>query len=154
MMFGSWSLAMGFTVVFSNYCSEVYRALGLPRISLLSQCLYLAVMIPALYFSAKHSFAALVIVNALVKLVQIIINQILTYTVAGIGFLKVVINLRAPLIGAFITGGVSFLIEPHVTGNAVLALLAIVASALLYIGVSLCFKETRNTARSLLKKRK
>lgn len=107
LMFGAWSLSTAFMIVFSHYCSEIYRSLGKPRVSLLSQVIYMAVMIPAVYFAARDGFVTLVIVNAAVRFVAIVINQILTRAVAGIGFIQVLRNLYPSMLAATIMGAVA-----------------------------------------------
>ena len=104
LVFGTWALSTSLAIIFSHYCSEVFRSLGRPRISFLSQCLYIAIMAPALYYAALHGYTTLVIVSAAIRVLQIAINQVLTYLVAGIGFLQVLRNLYPILLSAAVMG--------------------------------------------------
>lgn len=143
LMFGLWALSSSVTVVMSHYCSEIFRSLGRPRVSLLSQCLYMTVMIPALYFAALHSFEALVVVNAVVRLAAIAISQLLTKIVAGIGLLQVLRNLYAPLVATALMGAVAAWLSGLANGGWLWSVAGIVACAIVYGLLCLVFPRTR-----------
>lgn len=143
LMFGAWALSTSLAIVFAHYCSEIFRSLGKPRVSLLSQCLYLTVMVPALYLAALDGFVTLVIVNAAVRMVQVAISQLLTYFVAGIGFLQVLRNLYAPLLSAALMGAVAAWLSALADGRWGWSVLGILACALVYGLACLCFGRTR-----------
>lgn len=143
LMFGLWALTSGFNIVFAHYCSEVFRSLGRPRVSLLSQCLYMAVMIPALYFAAIHSFSTLVVVNALVRVVGVAISQSLMFMVAGIGFIRILKNLGIPLIASVTMGGLGWWLSALAAGEWLWCILGIIGCAIVYGGICLIFPRTR-----------
>lgn len=143
LMFGLWALSSSVTVVMSHYCSEIFRSLGRPRVSLLSQCLYMTVMIPALYFAALHSFEALVVVNAVVRLAAIAISQLLTKIVAGIGLLQVLRNLYAPLVATALMGAVAAWLSSLANSGWLWSVAGIVACAIVYGLLCLVFPRTR-----------
>lgn len=143
LMFGAWSLSTAFVIVLSHYCSEIYRSLGKPRISLLSQIMYMTVMIPALYFAALDGYVTLVIVNAVVRCVAIVINQILTRAVAGIGFIQVLENLYPPIIAATIMGAVAAA-WVHLLGSSLSwTVLGILSCMAVYMAACSLFSESR-----------
>lgn len=150
LMFGVWGLSTGFMILFSHYCSEVYRSLGRPKVSLLAQLAYLAFMIPVLYFAALDGFVTLVIASGLVRVVQIVINQILMFRVARISFFQVLRNLHAPLIAVAIMGVVAFWLAPQTRGNWPWSCVGIVVCALVYATVCLCFPRPRELLFSIL----
>nr|MBS1901047.1 lipopolysaccharide biosynthesis protein [Actinomycetota bacterium] len=143
LMFGAWSLTTCTNIVMSHYCSEIFRALGRPRISFLAQILYMAVMIPSIYFAALHSFTTLVIVNAGVRVVAIIIGQIFTYFVAGFGFIQVMRNLYAPALSAAVMGAVAAWLSSLTGNHWGWSILGILACAVVYLLACLCFPRTR-----------
>lgn len=143
LMFGTWALTTGLNIVLSHFYSEVFRALGRPRVSFFSQCLYMAVMIPALYIAALDSFVTLVIVNASVRFVAIIINQSLAYLVAGIGLVRVAKNLYPSLIAAAVMGCASWWLSAIADGHWGWSVLGITACAIIYVGACLTFRRTR-----------
>lgn len=144
LMFGAWALSTSLAIVFSHYCSEIFRSLGRPRVSFLSQTLYMAVMIPALYFAALDGFSTLVIVNAAVRLAHIAINQTLTYLVAGIGFLQVLRNLYAPLLSTAVMGVAAAWLSSLASGRWFWSVASILACAVVYGLAGLCFQRTRS----------
>nr|WP_274616073.1 oligosaccharide flippase family protein [Nesterenkonia sp. YGD6] len=143
LMFGAWALSTSSSIVLSHYCSEIFRSLGKPRISLLSQCLYMMIMIPAIYFAALDGFATLVIVNALVRLVAIAISQWMVFLIAGFGFIRVLRNLYAPLICAGVMGVAAAWFAHLSEGHWGFSTLGIVGCSVLYVLVCLCFPDTR-----------
>lgn len=153
LMFGAWALSSSIVIVFSHYCSEVFRALGKPRVSFLSQCLYMTVMIPALYVAALHGFTTLVIVNAAIRLVAIVINQWLTFVVANIGFIRVLRNVSAPLFCAATMGAVAAWLSELAQGHWGWTVLSILACAVVYFSTALCFGRTRSLVLYFLRSR-
>lgn len=143
LMFGVWSLSMGFLIVLSHYCSEVYRALGRPKISLISQLIFLVIMIPTLYFSALEGFVVLVIATGVVRVAQIAINQALTFAVAGIGFVSVVRNLMPPLISVGAMAILCLWLAPITAGSWWASALAVLGCACVYGLIGLSFPRMR-----------
>ncbi len=143
LMFGAWGLSTSFTIVLSHYYSEVFRALGKPRVSLLAQCLYMAVMIPALYFAAMDGFTTLVIVNALIRIVLIAINQVLVYLVADFGPSLLIRNLYIPFAASVAMGVPASYLAQVAAGNWGLNALTILACVGLYTAICMCFRRTR-----------
>lgn len=143
LMFGSWALSTAFAIIFSHYCSEIYRALGKPRVSILAQVLYMAAMIPSVYFAALQGFTTLVVVNSAIRIVMIVINQVLVFIVAHISLLQVLKNLYAPLIAVLGMGLVAGLAAQAASGNALWCLVGILGCAALYVSLCLCFRNTR-----------
>jgi len=143
LMFGTWALSTSFVIVFAHYSSEIFRALGRPRVSFLAQCIYMAVMIPALYWGARGGFDTLAVVAAVVRIVYIAINQTLTKVVAGFGFLRATENLHAPLVAAIAMGAVAAWTAALAEGSLVGSAMGILACAVVYFLVCLCFPTTR-----------
>lgn len=56
---GIYSLVNSFAIVTNSFFSEVYRAKGKPKISMIAQILYLMMLIPLTYIAANISFEAL-----------------------------------------------------------------------------------------------
>lgn len=153
LMVGSYGLVMGFMVIFSYYCSEIYRSLGKPNISLLVQCIFLSIMVPALFASASLGFNAFVICFALLHLVLLSINQIATYLLTGISFLSMISNLKEPLlsvIGMTVFGGIfTAVVNPY----SLLNFAGIAFCVLMYFALCLCFKKSRSMILELLKRK-
>ncbi len=143
LMLGTWALSSSFITVFSHFSSEIFRSLGRPRISLLAQCVYMAVMIPAIYVAAHDGFTTLVIVSACIRIVSILINQALTFAVIRIGLLRTLKNVCAPLISTSLVGIVSWWFASIAAGRFGWSVLGLVGCAAFYVLVCLCFPRTR-----------
>lgn len=150
LMFGAWALTSSLTIVLSHYYSEVFRSLGKPKISFLSQCLYMTVMIPSLYFAALDGFMTLVIVNASIRVIAIVINQLFVYFVANVGFIQVLRNLYAPMLSTALMGLVAAWSSAQADGRWGWSVIGILGCAVLYGVASLCFKNTRSLIFSSL----
>lgn len=143
IMLGCWGLSTGLMIVLSHYCSEVFRAKGRPRVSLLCQCIYMTVMIPVIYLSASIGFTQLAIAGSVVRLVAIAIDQIAITKVAGITLHRVLNGLSSPLIGSMVMGLVAYL-SVRVAGESwVLNIIGILVCILVYALVEFCFVDSR-----------
>lgn len=149
LMLGVWSLSTGFMIVLSHYCSEVYRSLGQPRVSLFSQILYMAVMIPVSYIAAGYGFYVFVIANSAVRVVGIVINQLLTARIAKIGFIAVMGNLGVPLLLVAAMALIALPLASASHGSWAWSSAAVVACALFYLACCLCFSRTRRALLDL-----
>lgn len=143
LMMGCWGLSTGVMIVFSHYCSEVFRAKGKPKVSLVCQTLYMCVMVPVLYVSASAGFQQLVVANAAVRVVGIAVNQVAVKIVAGISLAKIIHGVRAPLIGSFVMGGVGVVIAGWAGGSWVTSILGIVTCIVVYLLAVAPFPEAR-----------
>lgn len=143
LMLGCWGLSTGVMIVFSHYCSEVFRAKGRPRVSLVCQVLYMCVMVPALYASALAGFDCLVVANAAVRFAGIVINQVAARRVAGISFARVVRGVRAPLVGSAVMGAVGLPLAAWSGGSWGLSAACAASCAVVYALAVLPFPEAR-----------
>lgn len=71
---GLWGLTSTITIVLSYYCSEVYRAKGKPKLSVLAQVLHIVVLWPTILIAVKHGFETLYIARSFVRLELVIVN--------------------------------------------------------------------------------
>lgn len=65
---GIWGLMEVITVVFQRICSNIFPAIGKPRISVTVQVLHLVVLIPAVYISIGYGFSVLFYTRAFIRL--------------------------------------------------------------------------------------
>ena len=76
---GLWGLTSAITIVLSHYSSEVYRSIGKPKLSVLSQWLHIAVLWPVVLFFVNKGYETLCLARALVRLEGILVNLALLY---------------------------------------------------------------------------
>lgn len=143
LMVGAWGLSTCFAIVFSHYCSEVFRALGRPRISVLSQVLYMLVMVPAVYLAAGSGYERVVIVSSAVRAVQILLNQYLMWRLTGFGLGSVLSNVAAPLGSAVAVGVLAYFVESGAGDSLLLALALMAATVIAYLALSLVSPRSR-----------
>lgn len=104
LMFGLYGLTQGPIVLFSYYSSEMYRSLGKPRVSTFVQVIHMCYMVPIMIVAALNGFEAVVLADALTRVMMIALNQIVTYKVIGTSFAKMLISLREPIFGTLVMG--------------------------------------------------
>lgn len=150
LMMGCWSLSTGVTIVFSHYCSEVFRSKGKPRVSFVCQLLYMCVMVPALYIAASLGFEQLVVVNAAIRLVAILINQIAANRIAGVSFIRILQDVRAPLVGSLIMGAVGMVLANWSSSSWVFNILSIIICTAVYGFVVLLFPEGKTFLKKIV----
>ena len=53
---GLWGLTSSITIVLSHYCSEIYRAKGRPKLSVLAQVLHILCLVPTVLWAINYGF--------------------------------------------------------------------------------------------------
>lgn len=71
---GLWGLTSAVTIVLAHYCSEVYRAKGKPKLSVLAQVLHIVVLWPAVLIAVKYGFETLYVSRSLVRLESVLVH--------------------------------------------------------------------------------
>lgn len=97
---GWWGLTSSITIVLSHYCSEVYRSLGKPKLSVLVQWLHLAFLIPTVLISIKYGFQVLCVARSLIRMQLVLTNMIIMYLLTKISPLSMVKNVGVSIIGS------------------------------------------------------
>lgn len=104
---GLWGLTSSLMIVLAHYSSEVYRAKGKPKLSVLSQWLHIIVLWPTVIIAVKYGFETLYTARALVRLQGILVNMILMYFVIKISprmmFKNILPSCAAGLIMLFVS---------------------------------------------------
>ena len=147
---GLWSLMSALTMTFSYFSSEVYRSKGKPKISLLSQLIHLAFLIPAIMISVTYGFRALYISRSLIRFQGIIVGLLFMHFMFGIKFQKIIQCVAPSIISAVFMGIAAELLR-NITPNIVWQFIVIAISAVLYFGLLLLFPSTRNDVLGFLK---
>lgn len=74
---GLWGLTSAVTIVLGHYASEVYRAIGKPKLSVLAQWLHIVVLIPVIMIFVNKGFESLCAARSLVRLELVVIQLVL-----------------------------------------------------------------------------
>ena len=90
---GIWGLMEVITVVFQRICSNIFPAIGKPRISVIVQILHLIVLIPAVYIAIGYGFSALFYTRAFVRIEGVIVSAIFAYIAIKLSIKSMMFNL-------------------------------------------------------------
>lgn len=113
---GLWGVSSAITIVLSHYCSEVYRSLGKPKLSVLAQFLHIIVLCPAMLIATRYDWNAIYITRAVVRLEAVVVNLLIMHYFVKLSPIQMLSNISPSVISATLMG--------------------IVGTALLSIGIS------------------
>lgn len=102
---GLWGLTSGFTVVFANFASEVYRSRGNPKLSMLAQVILIAALIPTVLITSQKSFETLYISRSLLRVLFIILNIIFMRCIYKLSITRMLVNLFPSIVATAIMAG-------------------------------------------------
>lgn len=105
---GLWGLTSALTIVLSHYSSEVYRAKGHPKISVLAQFLHIIVLAPAIFIAIQYDYHTLYVTRSLVRLELILVNLIIMYYVFKISPFRMFANIAPSCLAAIVMASVAF----------------------------------------------
>lgn len=97
---GLWALMEVITVIFARFCSNVYPAIGKPRLSVVVQLSHLLVLVPAVIISGQYGFSALYVTRSLVRLELVLVNFVAVYYTIKLPALKMIINILPQLVAS------------------------------------------------------
>lgn len=145
---GLWALTSAVTIVLSHYSSEVYRAKGKPKLSVLTQVLHIVVLWPVVLIAVKYGFEVLYVSRSLVRLELIAVNLCIMGWVIKMPVGKMFTNILPSCIAAACMLVVLLLpSSDNLWINIVYALIA----SIIYIVVVMIFPEERQTLLNLPK---
>ena len=139
---GLWGLMSAITIVLSQYCSEVYRAKGKPRLSVLAQWLHIIVLWPSILVSVKYGFETLYTARSLVRLELIAVNLCILGLIIKMPVVKMITNILPSCLAASCMFLV--LLLPS-TESIWMSSGYVIISAAIYIAVIMLFPEERKT---------
>lgn len=146
---GVWALISSICIVFGNLSSEVYRAKGKPKISLLSQCIYLFIFIPTCIISIKKGFWVFIYSRAFIRIIAVIIDLIIIKYIMNISIVKIIKNL-IPIIFSITFMVVLSLGLGKFEYGMLSSLISIFICGLFYLVTLLIFPSTRKEIIKIL----
>ena len=137
---GLWGLTSAITIVLSHFSSEVYRAKGRPKLSVLAQFLHLIVLWPTVFISVKYGFETLYTARSLVRFELIAVNLFIMSLILKMPVKKMFINIIPSCVAAL-----SMLLVLYLppASNILTNIAYIFISAIIYICVLVIFPEER-----------
>lgn len=150
---GLWGLTSTITIVFSHYSSEVYRAKGRPKLSVLAQVLHLVVLLPAVMITVRYGFEILTTTRALVRLELIMVNLIIMYIVVKMSPWKMLKNISIAMVASIGMACVAFFLKDF-SHTIIWQITSILICALVYLSIILLVPSNRDLLLSIIDKRK
>ena len=148
---GLWGLTSSITIVLSHYCSEIYRAMGRPKLSVLAQWLHIIVLLPVVYWAAQKGYETLYVARSLVRFELILVNLIITYYYIKLSPFKMIVNILPELLGSCIILLCYYLFNAFSTGYFAEICSAVVA-VVLYFAFICLFQTERKVIVSYINK--
>ena len=143
---GLWALTSSVTIVFWHFCSEVYRAKGLPKLSTLAQILHIIFLWPTVIIAVDYGFETLYVSRSLVRFQGILVHMLLMYYVVRISPWKMIKNV-APSLAASTIMLVVALHMLRLSHEMWWQLLSILICAVVYGSIVIIFPKERNILR-------
>lgn len=143
---GLWGLTSALTIVLSHYSSEVYRAKGKPKLSVLAQVLHIIVLWPTILIAVKYGFKVLYIARSVVRLELILVNLCIMGIVIKMNVGKLFTNIIPSCLAACCMLLVLFL--PNASNYWISAVYAVLA-VIIYFGVIMLFPTERHLLLNL-----
>lgn len=137
---GLWALTSAVTIVLSHYSSEVYRAKGKPKLSVLAQVLHIVVLWPVVLIAVKYGFEVLYVSRSLVRLEMIVVNLCIMGWIIKMPVGKMLTNILPSCIAAACM--LLILLLP-LSDSLIVNIGYATLSAAIYIIVGCCFSEER-----------
>ena len=139
---GLWGLTSAFAIIYSHYSSEVYRAKGKPKLSVLAQWLHIIVLWPTVIISAKYGFETLYISRSLVRFEMILVNVVFMYYIMQISFLNMLRNTYPSLIASLAMAVVAYCIT-DIYESYVWQFFTMLLCAIIYLSIIIAFPNER-----------
>lgn len=147
---GLWGLTSSITIVFAHYCSEMFRAKGKPKYSVLAQVLHMCFLIPTILWAVGFGFDFLCEMRALVRLTLIAINVTILYRLVNISFLVMLRNVYPSLLASFAMVIIVLILNSLGKGIYLQLLYCAVAFGI-YLSVMMMFPKERSIILNLKK---
>ena len=97
---GLWGLTSAVTIVLGHYASEVYRAIGKPKLSVLAQWLHIVVLCPVVLIFVNKGFESLCVARSLVRLELVVVQLVLMHMVVKMDIGKMFLNILPSALAA------------------------------------------------------
>ena len=145
---GLWGLTSALTIVLSYYCSEVYRAKGRPKLSVLAQVLHIVVLWPTVLIAIKYGFESLYIARSLVRLELIVVNLCIMGWVVKMPVGKMFTNVLPSCVAADAMLIVLLLPTPQ---SVLMNIIYVLFTVIIYFAIIMLFPKDRKLLLNLPK---
>lgn len=108
---GLWGLVYAISITFGHFCSEVYRAKGKPKLSVVAQWLHIIVLAPACYWGAERGFHTLCEWRSYVRFEFIAVHFVIMWKYFKIPAWKLIMNVKTAIISTIAMGSVLVILQ-------------------------------------------
>ena len=139
---GLWGLIEVLTIIIARFCSNIYPAIGRPKISVITQIIHLAVLVPAVYIASKYDFETLYWTRSLVRLQGPLVSVCFVYYLIKLSPWKMITNIIPQLFACIIMSAVAAILL-HFNNSNVLSFIYIPICCCVYLWILCIFKNER-----------
>lgn len=147
---GLWGLTSSIQIVLAHYCGEIYKAKGMPKLSVLAQWLHIIVLWPTVIISASHGFETLYTWRSWIRLEMVFVNLIIVYKLINFTPLSMIRNILPEIVASFPIVICSFAFSHYAGNNLLSQLVAVLACVLLYVFVINKFPAERQMVKNIV----
>lgn len=150
---GLWGLTSAITIVLSHYSSEVYRAKGKPRLSVLVQVLHIVVLWPTILIAVKYGFEVLYIARSFVRLELILVNLCVMGIFIKMPILKMFVNVLPSCMAAVAMWLISIPLF-RISSDVIWQIVMLLICGIVYLAVVWIFPQERVVLRNFARNKR
>ena len=142
LMIGLWGFTNCLAIIYCHFCSELYRAKGAPKISLIAQFLHMIFLVPTIYIFS-NSFENLVIARNVIRIQFIIVHLGILNYIYKIKPITILNETKNYILASFLMGG--FIYYTRILFNSFLYdIFSVLIASVLYFKILSCIKIEKN----------
>ena len=139
---GIWGLMSTISIVFVNFCGIFYRSKGKAQIAMITQAIFLLILIPTVIFAVRHSFEVLYYVRSLIIFLQMLISFFVMRFLFGFKVLETLRNVFPSIFSAIIMGAVGYFLK-NLISSYIWSFACVIICIIIYFTVLFAFPKTR-----------
>ena len=149
LLVGLWGLTSSFSIVLANYCSEVFRSKGKPKLSFLSQIIHLVFLIPTCLYSANYGYETLVYMRSFIRIQFIITQLLLMRFIIKIPIMKMIKNIFPFILSSLGMTLIAIYLR-NLSSGFLWSFCSIIISIMIYFCMIFTFPQVRNEFLELI----
>lgn len=139
---GVWGVSSALMILLSHYCSEVYRAKGRPKLSVLAQWIYLAALVPVLLIFVRKDFVTFYWARSIVRFVLVAVNMVIMYRLVKLRPSEMLGNILPECVACIFMAYAATVLQ-EVGGSIAWGLLSVLVCACVYFTALTIFSYER-----------
>ena len=144
---GIYAFVTSIAIVTNSFFSELYRAKGKPKISMLAQVLYLMLLIPSIIIASQHGFYVVAITTAMTMICFSIIHFIISKIYFKLNVTLMIGNLLAIIAVTGIMASLSLLLK-GISHNIIWQIISIFICMFAYLLLIIVIPPFRNALKT------